>query len=298
MLEKTICQSEEYKCGTPKIRSSIHNINYKQLKQELNDILFAPLIAKIEDPIKSTLQEITPVIVDKVSTEKESNKTVLYDHLKIRKSSSTDFTQITESTASERSYTRRLSKIQNESLGEKMPNFIKNYDGILKAINSNSKKDDYTNTPKKFEETEIDSKNDEFNSKTSTSEKIQELDKLSQLITSTGRKSQTIHINSTQKLDTCVTLHSMTNTEDIKDFYEYTEACMKRIVRLTVVDVKEIEHMMIDLPFEDEMKKKRLAIFDLDETLVHCESRHPHKGQVQIKVNLPDGSTGTVKYFK
>ena len=183
-----------------------------------------------------------------------------------------------------------------------MPNFIKNYDDILKTINSNSKKDENSKTPKKLETTQADSKSDVFNFQTSTTyktcEKIQQLEKLSELITSTGRKSQTIHINSSQKQDTCLTIHSMTNTEDIKDFYEYTEDCMKRIVRLTVVDVKEIEHMMIDLPFEEELKNKRLAIFDLDETLVHCESRQPEKGQVQIKVNLPDGTTGTVKYLK
>lgn len=296
MLEKTICQTEEYKCATPKIRSSIHNINYKQIKRELCHILISPSISQIDDTKNSSFQEITPLQVAKVPTKNNSSNDISSENLKLRIKNNTEMSQVPETKAFERSTTRRSSNKQNESLGEKMPNFLKNYDDILKTINSNSK------TPKKCEITQGDSKSDVFNFQTSTSnktcEKIQQLEKLSELITSTGRKSQTIHINSSQKQETCLTIHSMTNTEDIKDFYEYTEACMKRIVRLTVVDVKEIEHMMIDLPFEEELKNKRLAIFDLDETLVHCESRQPEKGEVQIKVNLPDGTTGTVKYYK
>jgi hypothetical protein len=90
---------------------------------------------------------------------------------------------------------------------------------------------------------------------------------------------------------------SLTNTEEIKDFYEYTEECMKRIACLKVPTMEEISYLQIDLPFEKELETKKLAIFDLDETLVHCEVREPSKGQVQIKVKLPSGQKTKVNNF-
>jgi hypothetical protein len=35
-----------------------------------------------------------------------------------------------------------------------------------------------------------------------------------------------------------------------------------------VVEPEEMSHLMIDLPMNPD--KKRLAIFDMDETLIHC----------------------------
>ena len=67
----------------------------------------------------------------------------------------------------------------------------------------------------------------------------------------------------------------MTNTEEIKDFYEYIEECMKRIAVINIPDDKSIQHLKIDLPFEEELKVKKLAIFDLDETLVHSAFKKP-----------------------
>jgi hypothetical protein len=84
--------------------------------------------------------------------------------------------------------------------------------------------------------------------------------------------------------------------QEIKDFYEYTEECMKRIIRMEVPNLKEIEHLLIKLPnnLMEELKYKKLAIFDLDETLVHCEIKKPQKAQVQINVNLPSNQKAMV----
>jgi phosphoserine phosphatase len=52
---------------------------------------------------------------------------------------------------------------------------------------------------------------------------------------------------------------------------------------------------MIDLPFEEEFKNgKKLAVFDLDETLVHCEIKNPKKGEFQVMVNVPNGTNTKV----
>lgn len=88
---------------------------------------------------------------------------------------------------------------------------------------------------------------------------------------------------------------NLTNTEDIKDFYEYSEECIKRIVNLDIPGFDKIENLQIDLPFEEELKTKKLAIFDLDETLVHCEVKNLKKSHVQIKVTLPSGERAVVR---
>lgn len=89
---------------------------------------------------------------------------------------------------------------------------------------------------------------------------------------------------------------NLTNSEEIKDFYEYTEECLKRIAAMAVPEYKTIEHLVLDLPIND-LKTKKLAIFDLDETLVHCEIKKPHKGKVQINVKLPNGEIANVISF-
>ncbi len=92
-------------------------------------------------------------------------------------------------------------------------------------------------------------------------------------------------------------VQNLTNQEDIKDFYEYTEECLKRIINLKIPSLDEIKDLLFDLPFEEELKTKKLAIFDLDETLIHAEIKKPQKGQVQIMVNLPSGDTSKVLFF-
>lgn len=55
----------------------------------------------------------------------------------------------------------------------------------------------------------------------------------------------------------------------------------------------EIEHLKIDLP-DSCLTKKKLAVFDLDETLVHCELKNPSKAQTPINIKLPNGKTARV----
>ena len=90
-------------------------------------------------------------------------------------------------------------------------------------------------------------------------------------------------------------VQKLTNTEEIKDFNEYTEECLKRIIKLKVPSNDEIKDLLFDLPFENELINKKLAIFDLDETLIHCEARKPSKAQKQIMCNLPNGGQAKVK---
>jgi len=87
-------------------------------------------------------------------------------------------------------------------------------------------------------------------------------------------------------------IKTLTNIEEIKDFYEYTENCLKLISTLKVPPMEEIEHLRIDLP--DKAIKKKLAIFDLDETLIHCELKEPAKAEKLINIKLPNGNKARV----
>lgn len=109
-------------------------------------------------------------------------------------------------------------------------------------------------------------------------------------------RKPTIQLNQVEdrNLEETKIVQNLTNQEDIKDFYEYTEECLKRIIKLEIPNMDEIKELLFDLPFEEDLKTKKLAIFDLDETLIHCEIKKPQKGQVQIMVNLPSGDKAKV----
>jgi hypothetical protein len=47
-------------------------------------------------------------------------------------------------------------------------------------------------------------------------------------------------------------LKNLTNSEDIKDFYEYTEECMYRIGKLKMPSLEELEPYFVNLPFSKE----------------------------------------------
>lgn len=77
---------------------------------------------------------------------------------------------------------------------------------------------------------------------------------------------------------------ALTNTELISDFYEYTNTCMGMILQIKTM--KELG-TAVELGI-DRSSKKRVAVFDLDETLVHCvDTSTEKKSQHRLTVNLP-----------
>ena len=47
-------------------------------------------------------------------------------------------------------------------------------------------------------------------------------------------------------------LSSLTNRQDIPDFYEYIEECLKIVDKLKKPSLEEIKHLLVDLPFYKE----------------------------------------------
>jgi hypothetical protein len=88
------------------------------------------------------------------------------------------------------------------------------------------------------------------------------------------------------QVDKKMDIKQWTSIEEIKDYYEYTENCLKVIAKLEVPEEKDIEHLKLELP--EKLTKKKLAIFDLDETLIHCELKEPQKADKLITITLPN----------
>ena len=62
---------------------------------------------------------------------------------------------------------------------------------------------------------------------------------------------------------------NINNTENINDFYEYTEICFEHISQLgTKPKIKESQYVKLNISNKD--MNKRIALLDLDETLIHC----------------------------
>ena len=81
-------------------------------------------------------------------------------------------------------------------------------------------------------------------------------------------------------------IEKLANTEEISNFDEYNETCISLLDEL--VHLNSNIPPKIKFPFaKDIPEKKRLAIFDLDETLAHSEFKNIDKAQHKITVKLP-----------
>jgi hypothetical protein len=183
-----------------------------------------------------------------------------------------------------------MASKEDQTLSAKMPNFQKAYDFLVDIIETRdgrlslgitdtislSQKD----TSDSFFISEGKSKSSFFPSPDSKFY----FTSVNALITKQERKKLTIE---EEKI-----VQNLTNTEEIKDFYEYTEDCLKRIAMMKIPIDQEIEHLKLTLPID--LGGKKLAIFDLDETLVHCEIKNPKNGDVLIEVKLPSGEKAQV----
>ena len=108
---------------------------------------------------------------------------------------------------------------------------------------------------------------------------------------------------------------NFTNTENISDFYEYTERCMEIILELDKSKQVKIKEK-INFHFPKEESYKKIVLFDLDETLAHCigeikgdmsnkkKYKHivdvtlPSKKKTKIGVNIRPHWEETMKLIK
>ena len=87
----------------------------------------------------------------------------------------------------------------------------------------------------------------------------------------------------------------LSDKENINNYYEYMEICLETLQDMNIKEIPKSNYKL-KFTFPKELQKKKLVLFDLDETLVHCvgeiseknqgggDSEPPHK----IKVLLPN----------
>lgn len=78
-------------------------------------------------------------------------------------------------------------------------------------------------------------------------------------------------------------INSLTSTLEINYFYEYTEACIEEIKQIDYSNIRKSKSKFF---INEYLQKKKLAIFDLDETLVHCVGKDYDNAQFTINVNI------------
>ena len=104
-------------------------------------------------------------------------------------------------------------------------------------------------------------------------------------------------INSTEKLilnykNKKEIIEILSDKENINNYYEYMEICFQTLQDINIKEVPKSNYKL-KLSFPKEMQNKKIALFDLDETLVHCvgeinEKNKENKTINKIKVLLPN----------
>ena len=81
---------------------------------------------------------------------------------------------------------------------------------------------------------------------------------------------------------------SLTNMEIISNFYEYTENCMRLLTKMKPKENNKIKIIPRDFIFKNNLQRKKIAIFDLDETLIHCvgDIRTKKKEEYEEVINV------------
>lgn len=92
------------------------------------------------------------------------------------------------------------------------------------------------------------------------------------------------------------------SNNDKKDFYEYNEECFKRSQKVVIPSKEEISEKLVFLPFLSEMRRqnKRLVVWDLDETLIHCikeKEEDLNKADIQLEIKFTPMVTKKVLFF-
>lgn len=180
---------------------------------------------------------------------------------------------------------------------ESQIHFLSNWDDMIQSITPFStlsrKNTDSINEEKKgFTKNNSDPKKIKVKSKNSsdTSLKLKSKKKTKSVNLNNNDKKMDSEIseieNFVTQVDEKIDIQKYTSIEEIKDYYEYTENCLKIIKDLDPGTPEEINAIKVSLP--ESCLKKRLIVFDLDETLIHCDLKNPNQSEKQITITLPN----------
>lgn len=175
-------------------------------------------------------------------------------------------------------------------LETQLENFMNNYDELISEMkntisNSNiTKNNSDPKTSKRKNSNESGKKDSSGSIKRKRKSKTKSLSFSNEGNNSNNNNEEEIN-NLVTKVDEKVELKNFTSIEEIKDFYEYTENCLKMIPELgPPPNEEELMNHYVELP--EKLLNKKLIVFDLDETLIHCELKNIEKADMTITVSL------------
>ena len=89
----------------------------------------------------------------------------------------------------------------------------------------------------------------------------------------------------------------LSDKENINNYYEYMEICLETLKEMNIKEVPKSNYKL-KLSFPKEIQHRKLALFDLDETLVHCVGEVP-PGDVEegVKGGVDLYGTHKIKVF-
>ena len=82
------------------------------------------------------------------------------------------------------------------------------------------------------------------------------------------------------------TITNYTNQQMIEDEKDYMISCLKVLAKLKKEEMPRCKQK-VNFNFPPEEKQKKIALFDLDETLVHCNNNEPGMNGDVVSVKLP-----------
>ena len=185
-----------------------------------------------------------------------------------------------------------LSRSKSRQLTKSLHLFNENFDSLVDTIKNNKQTTSMSPNIKVEKDLLVRSSSTQFTENEKEKEKNKESNKKiktlkSQKIPSPPLLNNPILVKSPLVSSLEEEAKSMTNTIELANFYEYTKNCMRIIVELKENKSKASKPNKVKILNPDNHKK--LAVFDLDETLIHgvVNVQNYHKEENIISVTLP-----------
>ncbi len=186
-----------------------------------------------------------------------------------------------------------LSRSKSRQLIKSLHLFNENFDSLVDTIKNNKQISTITPNIKLEKDILVRSSTTQFSEKDieKNKEKIEKVKKIkklkSQKIPSPPLLNNPILVKNNIVSSLEDETKSMTNTIEIQNFYEYTKNCMRIIVELKENKSKASKPNKVKILNPDNHKK--LAVFDLDETLIHgvVNINNYNKLENIISITLP-----------
>ena len=242
-------------------------------------------LSSISKKLFTPIQLSPPILSETIHDKENSLPNSPIQIRKKKKLREKDFDSENQNHSSKEVYNRSKSRQLKKSLQI----FNENFDNLVNTI-KNNRRNFTINSNQKIEKEKLIRAQTQFEKK-----KDNNKEKKEKIKTKKQKTNSNISINNNLKLKKNIFIDkslqeeakSMTNTIEIANFYEYTKKCMRIIVELKENKSNASKPNKVKIHNPDNNKK--LAVFDLDETLIHgvVNINNYNKEENIISITLP-----------